>query len=139
MRQVINVTLPLPDHATAATLILDFLEQQGMQVNAIGHRFVNGGERCQSSILITPEVSSRLNALLPLAPIHNPNSLSVIRVCQQRFPGISQTLSFDTSFHASLEPAAYTYALPAQLRERFGLRKFGYHGCRTTIHRKTAE
>jgi acetate kinase len=123
-----KVTIPLTDHAVAATLILDYLEQKGLSVDALGHRFVNGGECYQDSILITPDVSSGLDAVLPLAPIHNPNSLSVIRVCQRRFPGIPQTLSFDTAFHAGLEPAAYTYALPSELRQRFGLRKFGYHG-----------
>lgn len=124
----LHFTVPLPDHATAANLILDFLVERGLAVDAIGHRFVHGGERYKDSFVITPEVSTGLEEVLPLAPIHNPNSLSVIRVCQERLPGIPETLTFDTVFHSHMPPSTYTYALPEDIRRRFGLRKYGFHG-----------
>lgn len=119
--------LPLPDHRSAAQLILNFLAEKHFSVDAIGHRFVHGGERFQRSILLTPENLVELSALMPLAPIHNPNSLSVIEVCLERLPGIAETLSFDTAFHANLPESAYRYALPQRFVET-GLRKYGFHG-----------
>jgi acetate kinase len=127
-KETSRFTLPIPDHATAAGLVLDFLKQNDLQVDAIGHRFVHGGEFYQESVVITPEVVANLGKLLPLAPIHNPNSLSVIRVCQGRLPSLPETLTFDTAFHAGLPESAYTYALPLDLCHKFGLRKYGFHG-----------
>jgi acetate kinase len=126
--EVSHRTQPIPDHATAAGLILDFIAENHLKVDAIGHRFVHGGELYQKSVVITPEVFSNLNSVLPLAPIHNPNSLSVIKVCQQRLPGVPETLTFDTAFHSCMPAASYTYALPEAIRSQFGLRKYGFHG-----------
>ena len=119
---------PIPNHALAAGLILDFLQVKGFKIDAIGHRFVHGGSVYQHSIIITPEVYANLESLNPLAPIHNPNSLSVINVCRERLPGLPETLTFDTAFHSGMLESAYTYALPAEWRERLGLRKYGFHG-----------
>ena len=126
--KVTRLTLPIPDHATAANLILDFLQKNDLPINAIGHRFVHGGKLFQQSILLSPVHLAELAAVLPLAPIHNPNSLSVIQVCLQRLPKIPETLTFDTAFHAGLPESAYRYALPNELTDRLGLRKYGFHG-----------
>jgi acetate kinase len=121
-------TLPIPDHATAAQLILDFLNEKNLVIDAIGHRFVHGGELFKQPILLTPERLMALNEALPLAPIHNPNSLSVIRVCLKRLPDKPETLTFDTAFHAGLPECATRYALPEELVRRDSLRKYGFHG-----------
>ena len=126
--EVTRTTLPLQDHATAANLTLNFLEEKQLPVDAIGHRFVHGGERFQQSILLTPARLAELTDVLPLAPIHNPNSMSVIQVCLQRLASKPETLTFDTAFHAGLPECAYRYALPASLVKRFALRKYGFHG-----------
>jgi acetate kinase len=130
----------LPNHAAAAGLILDFLQVKGFNISAIGHRFVHGGSTYQRSIIITPEVYANLPSLNPLAPIHNPNSLSVINACRERLPGLPETLTFDTAFHAGMPESAYTYALPVKWREHFGLRKYGFHGLSYQyVTRKAAE
>ncbi|MEA5078113.1 MAG: acetate/propionate family kinase [Anaerolineaceae bacterium] len=126
--QTIKEVVPLPDHRTAAHLILNFLAGQHFTVDAVGHRFVHGGELFQRSVLLTAEVLPELAGLIPLAPIHNPNSLSVIEVCLGRMPGTPETLTFDTAFHAGLPESAYRYALPEPLLSEQGLRKYGFHG-----------
>ncbi len=126
--KTLKETVSLPDHRTAANLILNFLANQHFKVDAIGHRFVHGGQLFQKSILLTAENLAELATLMPLAPIHNPNSLSVIEVCLERLPGTPETLTFDTAFHAGLPEASYRYALPQSLFEEKGLRKYGFHG-----------
>jgi acetate kinase len=123
-----RLSLPIPDHPTAAHLILDFLHDHELGIDAVGHRFVHGGDRFKKSILLTPERLTALNEVLPLAPIHNPNSLSVIQVCLERLPGLPETLTFDTAFHAGLPDCATRYALPAALTENNSIRKYGFHG-----------
>lgn len=121
-------TTSIPDHAAAASLALDFLLEKGLKVEAVGHRFVHGGNIFQQTVLLTPHNQAQLEECLPLAPIHNPNSKRAIRVCQERLPGIPEYLTFDTAFHAPLPPEATTYALPAELARKYGLRKYGFHG-----------
>jgi acetate kinase len=118
----------IPDHRTAANLVLDFIDTHCLEINAIGHRFVHGGSTFQGSVILDRAVRQQLQELLALAPIHNPNSLSVIDVCQQRLPGVAQYLTFDTAFHASLPEWSYRYALPVEVSRKFNLRKYGFHG-----------
>jgi acetate kinase len=119
---------PIPDHRTAANLVLEKLAQSGLRGDWIGHRFVHGGSYFSESALITGESLEKLKACLPLAPIHNPNSLSVIEACAQALPAAAQYVTFDTAFHAGMPPAARAYALPAEIVERYGFRKYGFHG-----------
>lgn len=118
----------IPTHQVAASLVLDFLFKNAVQVDSIGHRFVHGGSSFHSSALINPENLARLTSCLPLAPIHNPNSMSVIKECQTRMAGIPQYVTFDTAFHSTLPEKATTYPLPKPLIDRYGFRKFGFHG-----------
>jgi len=126
--QTTHITLPIPNHASAAGLILDFLREKAFSIDAIGHRFVHGGDRFQRSILLTPASMLELQEVLPLAPIHNPNSFSVIQLCLQRLGDKPETLTFDTAFHAGLPESAYRYSLPARLTANDHVRKYGFHG-----------
>ena len=118
----------LEDHKQAIDNILQYVINQQVRIDAIGHRIVHGGSQFKASTILTPEVIQAFEACLPLAPIHNPNSYDVIKACQIALPDVTQYLSFDTAFHASLEPKVYTYALPADLCKKAGLRKYGFHG-----------
>jgi acetate kinase len=123
-----KIQIPLPDHAHAARSILKHLNEQKLQIESIGHRFVHGGELFQKSTLLDNTALEKLEQCLPLAPIHNPNSMSVIMECRHLFPGSPQFAVFDTAFHASLPDYASTYALPYEITQKYSLRKFGFHG-----------
>ena len=103
------------------------LEQWWPDLKAIGHRVVHGGEHFTTPTRITAAVLERLNAVSALAPLHNPPALEAIRWLQQVRPSLPQWACFDTAFHASLPPAASTYALPAAWRKG-GCRRYGFHG-----------
>ena len=115
-------------HREAAAAILDLLKVHGYKADAIGHRFVHGGKLFNATIQVTDEVIDKLRACFPLAPIHNPNTFSVIDLCLDALPGTPQFVVFDTAFHAGLPEAAKRYALPRELAEKHGYRKYGFHG-----------
>lgn len=115
----------LPNHAVAGGEVLSILSLEGIPIDAIGHRFVHGGDLFRDTALVNESSLENLRRCLPLAPIHNPNSMSVIEVCLKKLPGIPQYAVFDTAFHANLPLEARTYAIPRELAEKHGLRKFG--------------
>lgn len=123
-----TVTTDIPSHARAAGLIIQLLKEKSISVDAIGHRFVHGGNVFAKTTLITPDSLIRLKQCLPFAPIHNPNSFSVIEVCLQEYPGVPQYAVFDTSFHAGMPEASREYAIPRDLVEQYGFHKYGFHG-----------
>ena len=96
--------------------------------DAVGHRVVHGGERFRTAVRLDPEVVAALRELIELAPLHQPKSLAALDVVADALPGVTAVACFDTAFHAALPPAAATYALPSEWRERFGLRRYGFHG-----------
>ena len=96
--------------------------------DAAGHRVVHGGNQFRHAVRVDPSVERALLDLAPLAPLHQPRAMAGIRMISRLQPDAKQVACFDTSFHASLPVAAATYALPRQWRERFGLRRFGFHG-----------
>jgi acetate kinase len=96
--------------------------------DAIGHRVVHGGSTFTAPVLITEAVLGQIEELTSLAPLHQPRALAGIAATSAAFPGVPQVACFDTAFHATLPAVAATYALPAAWRDRFGLRKFGFHG-----------
>jgi acetate kinase len=96
--------------------------------DAIGHRIVHGGTRFTSSVRIDEQVVEQLEGLIDLAPLHLPPALEGIHRTGQVFPGVPQVACFDTAFHSQLPAAAATYALPRRWRERWGVRRFGFHG-----------
>ena len=97
------------------------------QIQAAGHRVVHGGERFTGPTPVNPEVLRELEALNPLAPLHNPPALEAIRWLASLRPALPQWACFDTAFHATLPPEARTYALPASWRQQ-GVRRYGFHG-----------
>lgn len=109
-------------------MILSVLKENGLKINAAGHRFVNGGPFFSRSAKLDEGSLARLRECLPLAPIHNPNSYSVIEVCREQLPDIAQYAVFDTSFHAQMPPESTVYALPHREAEAKGFRKIGFHG-----------
>jgi acetate kinase len=97
-------------------------------VDAVAHRVVHGGERFRSAVWVDDEVRSALEALTDLAPLHQPKSLAALDAVTEALPEVRAAACFDTAFHATLAPAATTYALPARWRERYGVRRYGFHG-----------
>ena len=118
----------LSTHRRAAEESLRILDEHSLKVDAIGHRFVHGGERFTQAALITPSVVEALKGCFKLAPIHNPNSYSVIEVCAEVLPGVAQVAVFDTAFHSKLAEEAKRYAIPLELSRTHGFRKYGFHG-----------
>jgi acetate kinase len=95
---------------------------------AVGHRVVHGGARFSAPARVDASVIAAIRALSPLAPLHNPAAAAGIEAVQSALPGVAQVACFDTAFHHTLPPAATTYALPADWRERWEVRRYGFHG-----------
>lgn len=108
-------------------------------VDAVGHRIVHGGERFREPVVIDDEVERTLRALTDLAPLHQPKSLAALVAVSAALPGVPAVACFDTAFHATLPDAAATYAVPAAWRERFGLRRYGFHGLSHAYATRRAE
>ena len=106
----------------------DGLPDEAFDVDVVGHRVVHGGVEFTSAVLLDDDVVRRLEELTALAPLHQPAALRGMRQVSERLPGVPSVACFDTSFHATMPAAASTYALPAQWRERYPLRRFGFHG-----------
>jgi acetate kinase len=96
--------------------------------DAIGHRVVHGGADFTDPVLIDDDVEARIRALTELAPLHQPKSLHGIDTVRAALPGIPEVACFDTAFHAHLPEAAATYALPEVWRDKYGIRRYGFHG-----------
>jgi acetate kinase len=107
--------------------------------DAVGHRVVHGGERFVQPVRIDAEVEAALRDLVDLAPLHQPKSLLAMEAVGTAVPELPAVACFDTAFHAGLSPAASTYALPRPWRERFGLRRFGFHGLSHAYASRRAE
>lgn len=129
----------LPDHTAAVDCVLDELINGDNSpidsvedIDAVGHRVVQGGAYFDKSVAITPEVIDKIRELAELAPLHNMAALAGIEACRTLIPHAEQVAVFDTSFFQTLPPKAYMYALPYDLYERYGIRKYGAHG---TSHR----
>ena len=101
---------------------------RNLDLAAVGHRVVHGGERFDCPTMITDHVLRELKEISDLAPLHNPVNLTGIRLARQHFPDLPHVAVFDTSFHHSLPRRARTYAIPRELSERHGIRRYGFHG-----------
>ena len=119
----------IADHKTAALRVIDWLEQVGgTTIDAVAHRIVHGGEHVTEPALATDAIMSELDKASQFAPLHNPPAIAVIRALSEKLPDIPAVIVTDTGFHRSLSPAARNYAIPRSLAERYGIRRFGFHG-----------
>ena len=128
-----DVAVDCADHAAAFALARASLAEQssapdGDDVVAVGHRVVHGGRRFTEPVLVSDEVVVALRTLSPLAPLHNPANIEGIVRAQAAFPGIPHVAVFDTGFHRTLPPEAYTYAVPPAWRDEHHVRRYGFHG-----------
>ncbi len=98
------------------------------EISVVAHRVVHGGEKFTEGTLVTDEVLAQIEALNPLAPLHNPVNVAGIREMRRLFPGVPHVAVFDTAFHHTLPPYAYLYGLPYELYEKKGVRRYGFHG-----------
>ena len=130
-----DADVAMPTHSEAIQTVLHALvdEKNGVissmkEIDAVGHRVVHGGEKFASSVLITDEVMAALEECIPLAPLHNPANIIGIKACQELMPGTPMVAVFDTAFHQTMPPVAYTYALPYEYYEQDKVRRYGFHG-----------
>ena len=142
MDKVVNET-PMEDHKAAIALVLEAIQdsEHGVvesmdEIGAVGHRVVHAGEKYASSVLITDDVIKALEECIDLAPLHNPPNLLGIAACQELMPGTPMVGVFDTAFHQTMPPGSYIYALPYEYYEKYGVRRYGFHG---TSHKYVAQ
>ena len=129
----------IPEHTVGVEFILNTLinPEYGAiksldEINAVGHRMVHGGERFSESVLLNKEVLEAFAACNDLAPLHNPANLKGVNAVSAILPNIPQVGVFDTAFHQTMPDYAYMYAIPHELYEKYGVRRYGFHG---TSHR----
>jgi acetate kinase len=117
-------------HREGLAAVMEAFEAAGPELSpvAVGHRVVHGGTGFTGAVLVDDGVLRAIEALAPLAPLHNPVNAAGIEVARRAFPGVPQVAVFDTAFQLTLPPEAYTYAVPRDWRERLGVRRFGFHG-----------
>jgi acetate kinase len=125
----------IPDHAAGIKLVLDALLHpvHGSlktleELSAVGHRVVHAGEKFAFSVKLTEEVINALRECVPLAPLHNPANIMGIEAVTQALPNIPQAGIFDTAFHQTMPKHSYIYGIPYEYYEKYGIRRYGFHG-----------
>lgn len=133
----------IPEHTEGVKFIFSLLVDPEIgvikdlkEINAVGHRMVHGGEKFNKSVLLTDEVLKVFEECTDLAPLHNPANLKGVRAVQELMPGLPQVGVFDTAFHQTMPKEAFMYALPYDLYEKYGVRRYGFHG---TSHRYVSQ
>ncbi len=129
----------MPEHTVGIELILETLTNAEYgciksleEIDAVGHRLVHGGEKFNTSVVITPEVIKQMEECTDLAPLHNPANLKGVAAITRILPKVPQVGVFDTAFHQTMPDYAYMYALPYEYYQKYGVRRYGFHG---TSHR----
>ena len=135
--------VPMKDHKDAIKQVLDAVQnpEYGVvksmeEIGAVGHRVVHAGEKFADSVLITDEVIAALEECVELAPLHNTPNLYGIAACQELMPNTPMVGVFDTAFHQTMPPESYLYAIPYEFYEKYGIRRYGFHG---TSHKYVAQ
>ena len=129
----------IPEHTKGVKFIFEILtsDKYGVikslsEINAVGHRMVHGGEKFNKSVILTPDVLEAFAACNDLAPLHNPANLKGVNAVTELLPDVPQVGVFDTAFHQTMPDYAYLYAIPYELYQKYGVRRYGFHG---TSHR----
>jgi acetate kinase len=140
--QKIKQETDIPDHKVGIKLVVDALLNPGHgalqsldEIAAVGHRVVHGGEKFADSVVINEEVMATLRDCSDLAPLHNPANIIGIEACRVLLPDVPQVAVFDTAFHQTMPAEAYVYGLPYEFYEKYGVRRYGFHG---TSHKYVA-
>jgi acetate kinase len=135
--------IPIEDHKVAIASVVDALidpvygvVKSMKEIKAVGHRVVHAGEKYAKSVLIDDKVIGVLEGCVDLAPLHNPPNLFGIAACRELMPGTPMVAVFDTAFHQTMPPESYIYALPYEYYEKYGIRRYGFHG---TSHKYVSE
>ena len=136
-----ELDLPIRDHSQGFQVMLDAFRANGPSLDehppvAVGHRVVHGGKRFFEATIVTDLVKINIEDLADLAPLHNPANLQGIDAAQKAFPDVPHVAVFDTAFHSTLSPAAYTYAIDKALADQHRIRRYGFHG---TSHKFVSE
>ena len=133
----------IPEHQTAIEFILSTLTSAEYgaiksleEINAVGHRVVHGGEKFNSSVLITDDVIKAIEDCCDMAPLHNPANLKGINTISNILPSVPQVAVFDTAFHQTMPAKAFMYGTPYEAYEKYGVRRYGFHG---TSHRYVSQ
>ncbi|WP_412055910.1 acetate kinase, partial [Bacillus haynesii] len=134
-------TTDIPDHSVAVKMLLDKLTKFGIikdlnEIDGIGHRVVHGGEKFSDSVLLTDEMIHEIEEISELAPLHNPANIVGIKAFKEVLPNVPAVAVFDTAFHQTMPEQSYLYSLPYEYYEKFGIRKYGFHG---TSHKYVTE
>lgn len=129
------ITGDIGNHSVGIKLVLEALADANhgviasmKEIVAVGHRVVHGGEKFADSVLITPDVMRALEECIEMAPLHNPPNILGINACAELMPGVPQVGVFDTAFHQTMPKAAFLYGLPYEAYEKYGVRRYGFHG-----------
>ena len=141
--QKIQIDRPIEEHTAGVQFIFEVLTtgdyavlERLDELDAVGHRMVHGGEKFNQSVLLTPEVMTVFEACNDLAPLHNPANIKGVNAVKALLPDIPQVGVFDTAFHQTMPDYAYMYALPYDLYQQYGVRRYGFHG---TSHRYVSQ
>ncbi|MGG2095107.1 acetate kinase [Bacillus sp. S13(2024)] len=131
----------IPDHAVAVNMLLNKLTETGIiksldEISGTGHRVVHGGEKFPDSVLIDDKVLADIEALSELAPLHNPANAVGIKAFREVLPNVPAVAVFDTAFHQTMPEESFLYSLPYEYYEKYGIRKYGFHG---TSHKYVTE
>lgn len=133
----------MTNHRAAIRQVIDVLTDEKIgviknmsEIAAVGHRIVHGGEKFHDSVIIDDSVMAAIRECIDLAPLHNPPNIVGIEACQHIMPDTPMVAVFDTAFHQTLPRYAYLYALPYEMYEKHGIRKYGFHG---TSHKYVAQ
>mgnify|MGYP002855728761 CR=1 FL=1 len=139
----VRIDVPMENHEVAMGYVLEALVSGQTaaiaslsEIDAVGHRIVQGGKYFDRSVLIDEDVIAKIDELAELAPLHNKAAIMGIRACQKHMPSTPMVAVFDTAFFQTLPPKAYLYPVPYELSEKYSLRRYGAHG---TSHRYIAE
>lgn len=128
-----KAALKIKNHAGAIKVVLEELLDKKIlnnlnELTGVGHRVLHGGSKFTQSVLINQDVINTIIEVSPLGPLHNPANVTGIQACQEVLPNVPQVAVFDTSFHQTMEPEAYMYAVPYEWYEKYGVRRYGFHG-----------